>query len=144
MKHRLRSWLDSAQILIRKNKIKIRFLFAGGFNTLFGLAAFPALYFILNPLGFHYLKILAISYAICIVEAYLVNKLLVFKTLGNYTREFMRFVVFYLGYFLVNLAVLPIFVEYCSIQPVLGQIIIVFVLFISSYFWHSRFTFSNK
>ena len=144
MKHRLRSWLDSARILIRKNKIKLRFLFAGGFNTLFGLAAFPALYFILNPLGFHYLKILAISYVICITEAYLINKLLVFKTLGNYTREFLKFVLFYLGYFLVNLAVLPIFVEYWSIRPVLGQLTIVFALFISSYFWHSRFTFSTK
>ena len=129
--------------LANQNQTKVRFLLAGAFNTAIGLAVFPALYFLAAPLKLHYLTILVISQLVCVTVAFLSNKFLVFRTTGNYLRESGKFLTFHLSYFLVNLAALPALVEFAGLNPVWGQTLFAVLVIVTSYFWHSRITFSS-
>jgi putative flippase GtrA len=134
-------WQD-ARRLIRLHETKVRFLLAGALNTVVGLAAYPALFFLLAPLKLHYMVVLGITQVACVAFAYLTNKFLVFRTAGNYLRESGKFVLFHLSYFLVNLVALPFLVEIVGMSPVWGQTLFAVAVIITSYFWHSKITFA--
>jgi len=134
-------WQD-AQKLIRLHETKVRFLLAGALNTVFGLAAYPAFFFLLAPLKLHYMVVLGITQVTCVAFSYTTNKFLVFRTVGNYLRESGKFVLFHLSYFLVNLVALPFLVEIFGMSPVWGQTLFAVAVIITSYFWHSNITFS--
>jgi putative flippase GtrA len=134
-------WQD-ARRLIRLHETKVRFLLAGALNTVVGLAAYPALFFLLAPLKLHYMVVLGITQVACVAFAYLTNKFLVFRTVGNYIRESGKFVLFHLSYFLVNFVALPLLVEIFGMSPVWGQTLFAVAVIITSYFWHSNITFA--
>jgi putative flippase GtrA len=92
----------------------------------------------------HYLVILIMSQVLCISSAFLTSKFLVFRTSGNYLRETGKFLTFHLTYFLVNLAALPALVEFVGMNPVWAQTLFAVLIIVTSYFWHSRITFSSK
>ena len=138
------SCLGKVRSLADQHQTKIRFLIAGAFNTTIGLALFPALYFLAAPMKLHYLVILTISQVLCISFAFLTSKFLVFRTSGNYLRETGKFLTFHLTYFLVNLAALPALVEFLGMNPVLAQTLFAVLVIVTSYFWHSRITFSSS
>lgn len=125
-----------------KHQVKMRFILAGGLNTAIGLGVFPLLYLLLAEQHFHYMVILCMSQLICISFAYLTNKFLVFRTKGNYLAEFSKFATFHLSYFLANLVALPLMVSVLSLNPIVAQSIFAIAVIVSSYFWHSRITFS--
>ena len=135
-------WLKQWWQVMLLHQVKIRFLLAGALNTVIGLGTFPALYYLLESRRLHYLVILTISQVLCICFAYLTNKFLVFKTKGNYVHEFSKFITFHLTYFAVNLIVLPLMVSGLSFNPVIAQSLFAVLVIVSSYFWHSRITFS--
>lgn len=139
--HVTAQWQD-ARKYIRLHETKIRFILAGALNTAFGLAAYPALYFMLAPLKLHYMVVLAITQVTCITFSYLTNKFLVFRTTGNYLRETGKFALFHLSYFGVNIVVLPLLVEFADIPPVWAQTLFAVAVVITSYFWHSKITFA--
>jgi len=130
--------------LAERHGQKLRFVMAGGLNTLVGLAAYPVLYFSLHGLGLGYITILAISQLLCVCFAYLTNKLFVFKTRGNYFREYLKFVSFHLIYFVANVIVLRFLVERLALQPVWAQTGFAILVIVSSYLWHSRITFAHR
>lgn len=138
----VQSQWQGAWRLIRRHETKVRFLLAGALNTVVGLAAYPALFFLLAPLKLHYMVVLGITQVACVAFAYLTNKFLVFRTAGNYLRESGKFVLFHLSYFLVNLAALPFLVEIIGMSPVWGQTLFAVAVIITSYFWHSKITFA--
>ncbi len=140
---RWQSYLETGRCLAGRHQTKVRFLLAGGLNTVIGLAVYPALYFLAAPLKFHYLTILVISQVVCVTFAFLTSKFLVFRTSGNYLRESGKFLTFHLSYFLVNLAALPALVEFMGMNPVWGQTLFAVLVIVTSYFWHSRITFSS-
>jgi putative flippase GtrA len=135
--------LEIGRNLADRHQTKVRFLLAGALNTAIGLAVYPALYFLAAPLKLHYLTILVISQVVCVTFAFLTNKFLVFRTSGNYLRESGKFVTFHLSYFLVNLAALPALVELVGMHPVWAQTLFAVLVIVTSYFWHSRITFSS-
>ncbi|WP_341915024.1 GtrA family protein [Polaromonas sp. YR568] len=141
---RWRAGLDKGLDIANRHQTKIRFLLAGAFNTVIGLSVYPALFFLAAPLKLHYLVILTISQIVCITFAFLTNKFLVFRTSGNYLRESGKFLMFHLSYFLVNLAALPALVELAGMTPVWGQTLFAVLIIVTSYFWHSRITFSSS
>lgn len=130
--------------LATEHKTKVRFLFTGALNTGVGLATYPALYFLLGFMQFHYMAILVISQALCIASSYLTNKYFVFRTQGNYLREFVKFGAFHLGHVLINLISLPLLVEVLHMNPVVAQTLFAGLVIVSSYFWHDNVTFSRS
>ena len=126
---------------IYRHEQKLRYLAVGGWNTLFGYLLFVALYARLGG-RINYIAILVVSYVISISNAYLCYKFLVFKTRGNYLREYLRFYLVYGLAFLINLALLPLLVEVLKLNPVVSQGAIVFFTVVISYMAHKNFSFN--
>jgi len=138
-----RRGLDFGLGIANRHQTKVRFLFAGALNTTIGLAVYPILYYFAAPLKLHYLIILVISQVLCVSFSFMTNKFLVFRTSGNYLREFGKFLTFHFFYFLANLAALPALVELADMDPVWAQTLFAGLIIVTSYFWHSRFTFNS-
>ena len=136
--------LDVALSLAKIHQTKIRFLLVGGLNTVVGLGMYPALYIALAPLKIGYLTVLGVSQTLCVAFSYFTSKFIVFKTTGNYLPETLRFLIFHSALFLVNLAVLPALVQLGGLDPISAQTMFAVVVIVSSYFWHSRITFSGN
>lgn len=132
------------QQIYNKNRLKIRFLLAGGVNTLFGLACFPILYIVFKDLNFHYLYILILSQLSCILFSYITNKFFVFQTSKNYINEFSKFASFYLIFSIVNIFYLPFMVEFIKMTPVISQLFFSVIIILSSYFWHKHISFKKR
>ena len=129
--------------IARKERRPMRFLVAGAANTAFGLVFYPLLLWSVPFFHRHYLAGLAVSQAICLCFAFLTYKLGVFRTRGNFAREFGAFSSFYLFNYAANWAALPLLVEVGRVSPVLAQMCFTAVLIASSWFWHSRVTFRS-
>lgn len=129
---------------IDKHELKIRFVLVGGLNTLVGLFAYPFLFFALKPFMVGYLLVLVISQLFCTSFAYLTNKFFVFKTKGNYSSEFLRFISFHGIYFLINVAVLWLLVDQMALSPVWSQLGFASLVIFTSYIWHSKITFMHR
>lgn len=123
---------------------KVRFVLVGGLNTLVGLLAYPLLFFSLKPLGLGYLRVLVISQLLCTTFSYLTNKFFVFKTQGNYSKEFLKFVSFHGIYFVMNLVVLWLLVDQMAFSPVWSQLGFASLVIVTSYIWHSKITFMHR
>jgi putative flippase GtrA len=121
--------------------LKLRFLMVGGLNTVFGLGIFPLLMWVLRPFHLFYMIPLVMSYPLGIVFSYATNKFITFRTKKNYVAEFGKFSTFYIINFLVNLAVLPICVEWFHLPPIPSQFTFALLGVMLSYLWHSRITF---
>ena len=133
----------SLQLLIARHEKKLRFLVAGGVNTLVGLSVYPLLYLWLEPMGIGYIAILFIASIISVSFSFFSNKYFVFKTKGNTGKEYFKFFLFYGFYFSLNLICLPILVEFFKISPIISQALFSILIIATSYFWHNFITFKK-
>lgn len=123
------------------NSKQIRFVIAGGVNTLFGLAIYPLLLWASPTLHTHYMIGLVIAQALSLCFAFAVYKMTVFRTRHGSVGEFSRFLPFYLVNYGVNWLALPLLVRLAKIDPIIAQLVFSVALMVTSYFWHSRITF---
>jgi len=128
--------------IYKKHGQKVAYILVGAWNTLFGYAIFVLLYSLLYQM-FHYIVILVISYIICITNAFLSYKFIVFKTKGNLLREYLRFYVVYGTSFIVNIALMLIIVEFLKVRPIPAQSVILFFITIVSYLGHKHYSFGK-
>jgi len=110
----LRRWLPSWQFG--------RYLLVGVWNTAFGYLTYAALTWVLSRhVAYGYLYAAVLSNLIAISVAFLGYKWFVFKTRGNYLREWMRCFVVYGAAALPGLLLLPMVVSalvyFCHISP---------------------------
>lgn len=130
-------------IFLKQHQKKVRFLIAGGANTAFGLAAYPIIYLVAEPLGVGYIKSLLLASIISISFSFLTSKYYVFKSKGNLKKEYAKFFIFYGFYLCINLICLPFLVEVVSLTPIIAQTLFSVFIIITSYFWHNHITFKN-
>lgn len=121
---------------------KIAYLIVGGWNTVFGYGAFSLLYHLFSQ-RFHFVFILIVSYVLSITNAYTGYKVFVFRTKGNVLREYLRFYAVYGGSFLLNLILLPFFMNSLLLNAYISQAIIMAVTIIGSYVIHKKYTFGK-
>lgn len=161
----IKSRLTKSRQFTRRHQTKIRFLLIGILNTVVGLSTYPALYYLMATPKFsdlilmatqkiyylnilatipYYLIILTISQIANVTFAFTTTKFLVFQTKGNYKKEIVKFLTFHFSYFPVNLVALPILVESFGVNPIIAQTSFAVMVVFSSYFWHSRITFSSN
>ena len=89
----------------------LRYLLIGVWNTLFGYGTFALFTMLLTPLGRQsYILAVIPSTMINITVAFLGYKWFVFKTKGNYFREWCRCVGVYSSSMALGMVLLPIFV----------------------------------
>ena len=123
---------------------RIRFLIVGGVNTLWGIAAYPLLYVILNPLGVNYLVTLVLAYAVSIAFSFTTQKYLVFRTKGKHLRELSKFLGLQCVILVLNLLALPALVIATGWSPVIVQVMLSIVIAVISYFFHNHVTFRSQ
>ena len=134
--------LISAHRFWKRHEQVIRFLIAGGYNTVFGLSAFAGLYLLFSD-TVHYLVIAIVANVLAITSAFFVYRYLVFKSSGPIVREYFKMYAVYAVSFSINLVLLAALVEVIALHPIAAQFVVVFVTVIISYFGHSRFTFHH-
>jgi putative flippase GtrA len=119
---------------------QMRFLLAGGFNTIFGYLVFGLLYLSLaNRL--HYLEIGVLSQAIAVTSAFVIYRHLVFRSSEPWPRSFIRFNVSQLAAFALGLVGLYGTVHFGHLPPLIAQAIVIFLTVIVSYTLHRFYSF---
>jgi len=126
-----------------------RYLLVGVFNTLFGYGSFAALVAILDRISPHgYILASVIAGVMNITVAYLNYKWFVFKTKGNYLREWARCVVVYSSAIALNTLLLPLFVyairRWTGVYngaPYIAGAVLIGCTTIYSFVGHKRFSF---
>jgi putative flippase GtrA len=134
----------------------IRFLLVGGFNTVFSLALYSGFVILLSHLLPNRGKPLiadiafAISTPVSITVAFLCYKHFVFRTKGNYLKEWLRCFAVYSISFPMGLVILPtathLFQRFASTHPYapfLAGIVNSLVIACYSYFAHKKFSFKR-
>ena len=118
----------------------LRFVLVGAFNTGFGYLVFALLYYLFSPF-LHYLVVLAASAVINITIAYLCYKFVVFRTRGNYLREYFRFYGVYAVPVGLGVALLTFAIEVLKMNAYLAQALITLGMAVVSYFGHKHVSF---
>lgn len=122
------------------NNEKLRYLIAGGYNTVFGYATFATLYALFYP-AWHYLVIAVVSHVIAVTNAYISYKLFVFRVRGASLAEYFRFNTIYLGVLAFTVVMLPVLIEILRLHALVAQVIVVVITVIASYLLHRRYSF---
>ena|SRR4030067_2569452 len=122
---------------------KVRYLLAGGWNTLFGYSTGIILYYSFSKY-LHVIEIGVLANIIAITMAFLTYKLFVFQTKGNWLREYFRSYIVYGGMALLGIGLLWIMVDGLNIPFWLAQGLVVVAVVVISYISHSRFTFRKQ
>jgi putative flippase GtrA len=126
-----------------------RYLLVGAWNTAFGYATFAILTAALDrSIPQSYMLASILSSLLNITVSFLGYKWFVFKTKGNYLREWIRCVGVYSGNILAGLALLPLFVyvirHHFGLQrqaPYIAGALITGLTVLVSFFGHKHFSF---
>lgn len=118
---------------------KLRFLFVGGFNTVFAYGVY-ALLVLLMP----YWLALPIQYFITINVSVATMRYYVFQSHGNMLKEFAKAWSVYIGLFFANIAGLFILIDVCHINKFLAQALYLCFSTILTYILHKYFSFNKK
>lgn len=135
----------------------IRFLLVGGFNTVFSLALYSGFVILLGRMmpnsGKPLIADIAsiISQPISITVAFLCYKHFVFRTKGNYLKEWLRCFAVYSISFPAGLLILPLATKFFlmfktlppNAPPILAGIVNSVIIACYSYFAHKKFSFKR-
>jgi len=135
-------------LILRYGQV-IRYLIVGGFNTLFGYGCFAVLnYLLTGRVPYPYMVAGVGSNVIAITVAFLGYKWFVFRTKGNYLREYLRTYLVYGSSAILGLLLLPFMVALVGrilknqvLVPYVAQAIATPLVVISSFVGHKRFSF---
>lgn len=121
---------------------RIRYLLAGGWNTLFGYGLMLFMYELLNK-ELHLVAIAFLSSFIAISMSFATYKIFVFKTKGFWLTEWLRSFVVYGVVTLLSIFLLWLFMTVFNINIYISQAISSMLVIFGSYFGHKSFTFKK-
>lgn len=130
----------------------VRYVFVGGFNTVFGYGVFALLNWLMRGLGnYSYMYAAVLSNFIAISVAFLGYKWFVFRTKGNYLIEWIRCFGVYGTSALIGLAGLPILVTILrphmqrpELASYLAAAIMTVITVVFSFFGHKNVSFRQS
>ena len=112
----------------------------GVVNSVFGFAVFAGLQLTIGR-RVHYLVILLISHVVSVLEAYVLQRWLVFRVSGRWWRDLARFWSVYLVALAINLVALPLLVEIAHVSVLPAQAIVMLGVAMGTFVAHRSFTF---
>jgi putative flippase GtrA len=127
----------------RTSTLLSRYLVSGVWNTAFGYGVFVLLAASLAS-RVHYLLIAVAANVLAITNAYIVHKVFVFRTKGNYLREYGRYYVIYGATAVAGLALLALFVDGLGLNLYLAQACVLGLQIVASFIGHRRFSFARS
>jgi len=128
-----------------------RYLLVGAWNTLFAYGSYALFTAVLTPIVPHsYIWASLLSSLLNVTVAFLGYKWFVFRTEGNYLREWMRCVTVYSGGIVFGLIALPLLVLlirrntrfFAEAPYIAGALLTVFVV-VYSFLGHKKFSFRS-
>lgn len=127
----------------------LRYLLVGAWNTLFAYATYCLLTWLLTGIvPYAYMAAAVLGNFINITVAFLGYKFFVFRTRGNFLREYVRCFTVYGTSSLVNLALLPFVVEGIAWlmaderpAPYIGGALLLGLTIIASFLGHKHYSF---
>lgn len=122
---------------------RVRYLFAGAWNTTFGYGVGVGLYFLLSDV-LHIALIGVITNILAISMSFITYKLFVFRARGNWLTEYLRSYLVYGATAIIGVIMLWLIVDKFGVEIWFAQAIVIFATVIISYVGHSRFTFRRK
>lgn len=137
----MRSLIEGLLKLIRRPEI--RYLITGGANTALSFGVGALLFYLLID-HLHYVVIMVLGTVVNITISYVNYKFIVFKTKGNYIREYLRFYMIYSLPIAFNFIAFPICYQVLKINPYITQLILTAITVVFSYFGHKNFSFLPK
>ncbi len=121
----------------------LAYLATGGWNTLFGLGLYTFVYWLWGNLV-HYMVLAVLVNIAAITNAFLCYKLFVFRTKGNWLKEYLKCYIVYGGGTLAGMGLLYILVSLFKLTPVFANFLSTAVVVVASYFGHKYFSFGRK
>lgn len=119
------------------------YLLVGGWNTVFGIGFYALVYYWLKD-TFNYFVLLIPCNVVAITNAYLCYKLFVFKTQGNWLREYLRFYVVYGLAMLLGMGLVALLVQAFHLHPVLANTATTALTIVVSFIGHKRISFAPR
>ena len=118
----------------------VRYLVVGGWNTFFGVGLFTFLYWLWGTQK-NYLLIGIAVQILAVTNAFLCYKWIVFRTRGNYLREYLKCWTVYGSSALIGTAGMVLLVELAGMNPVWANILLTALGIAWSYLGHRFFSF---
>jgi putative flippase GtrA len=118
----------------------VRFFLVGVLNSAFSFGVFAALQVTLGR-HVHYLVVLALSHVVGVLEAYVLQRWLVFRVSGRWWRDLAKFWSVYLVALGVNAVALPALVEILGVPVLLAQGAVMLAIAVGTFVVHQAFTF---
>ncbi len=125
-----------------------RYMLVGFWNTAFGYLSFVGLTAILSSVAHGYVLAGLLASLLNVTMAFLLYKHFVFRTKGNYFKEWTRCIMVYSSGIIVNLILLPILVQflqqrtrYVGQAPYIAGAVLTGVGIVISFLGHRRFSF---
>ncbi len=132
------------------NNQKIRFIVVGILNSIFSIAVFICIDFILTTYLSSrfaaYMSATIISTPIAMTQAFFTQKYLTFisdKTGKKMFEEFLKFIIISSWVVILRIILMPVFVEIFKMHPWIAAILINIIKAVFAYFGHSRYTFNT-
>ena len=117
------------------------YLAVGGWNTIFGIGFYVLAYLWLKDYV-NYFVLLIPCNIIAITNAYLCYKLFVFRTRGNWLREYLRFYVIYGLSTVIGMGLVALGVQVFKLHPIVAQALATGVTIVASFFGHKNISFA--
>jgi len=118
----------------------LRFGLVGVLNSVFGFGVFAGMQLAAGG-RVHYLVILLISHVVSVLEAYVLQRWLVFRVSGRWWRDLARFWSVYLVALAINLVALPLLVEIAHVSVLPAQALVLLGVALGTFVAHRRFSF---
>ena len=119
---------------------KVRYILAGGWNTLVGYLIFLVAYLAFGGV-WHYLLIAFLSHLAASLNAWLTYRYFVFRSSSQPLAEYLRFSVSAGFVVVLQLALLALLVTVCGFHPLFAQVLTIVSSLMISYVAHKRFSF---
>lgn len=145
---------DNDRISVEKSRF-LKYLLVGVWNTVFGYVLYALITWILDThyhIPFSYMYSFVISNIISVTQAFVAHKYLVFKTRGNFWKEYRKGMIVYGTTAFFSFISLPFAVRLCSIflpdmfkwlDKYIGGLLVNGIAAIASFFGHNKITFRH-
>ncbi len=120
---------------------KLRFLLVGGFNTVFSYLLFA---FLVAVLLMPYKAALVINYIIMVNVSILTMRYYVFRSFGNFRKEYCKAWGVYVTTLLLNYAAMYLMVDVYKMNELIAQAVYTVLITVFIYFMHKYVSFAKK
>ncbi|MGN0022934.1 MAG: GtrA family protein [Elusimicrobiaceae bacterium] len=122
----------------------IRFIIAGGYNTAVGYILFIAAVYVFGRSQTGVQAALLSSYILSSFNSYLVQKFLVFRTKGNYIKEYFKALSVWAAGYVINAVLLYLFTKKLNIHPYAAQALSVCLVTFFTYVLFKYYSFRRS